>query len=111
LLHLPKEDAQKAQAAMFSDPNMAMDTMKKNLSMIEPIHVNEYFLIRASVDVRHASKHVCPFGTTIFCRNSKGMKLKIIFPIQEILNLMKYISQFGLGSCVVWCTSEICSWP
>jgi len=33
LLHVPKEDAQKAQAAMFSDPNMAMD-MKKNLSMI-----------------------------------------------------------------------------
>ena len=92
MLHLPKEDAQKAQAAMFSDPNMAMDTMKKNLSMIEPIHVNEYFLIRASVDVRHASKHVCPFGTTIFCRNSKGMKLKIIL----ILKLVKYISQFEL---------------
>ncbi|KAL6845899.1 hypothetical protein ACP4OV_023347 [Aristida adscensionis] len=36
LLHVPKEDAQKAQAAMFSDPNMAMDMMKKNLSMIIP---------------------------------------------------------------------------
>jgi hypothetical protein len=36
LLHVPKEDAQKAQAAMFSDPNMAMDMMKKNLSMIVP---------------------------------------------------------------------------
>ncbi|KAG8057251.1 hypothetical protein GUJ93_ZPchr0002g26152 [Zizania palustris] len=36
LLHVPKEEAQKAQAAMFSDPNMAMDMMKKNLSMIVP---------------------------------------------------------------------------
>ena len=53
--------------------------------------------IRASVDVlRHASKHVCPFDTIILCRNSKGMKLKIIFLIQEIINLMKYISQLEL---------------
>jgi ER membrane protein complex subunit 3 len=29
-------DAQKAQVAIFSDPNMAMDMMKKNLSMIVP---------------------------------------------------------------------------
>lgn len=36
LLYVPKEDAQKAQAQMFQDPNMAMDMMKKNLSMIIP---------------------------------------------------------------------------
>lgn len=36
LLHVPKEQAQNAQAQMFSDPNMAMDMMKKNLSMIIP---------------------------------------------------------------------------
>jgi ER membrane protein complex subunit 3 len=29
-------DAQKDQVAMFSDPNMTMDMMKKNLSMIVP---------------------------------------------------------------------------
>jgi ER membrane protein complex subunit 3 len=29
-------DAQKAQVAIFSDPNMAMDMMKKNLSIIVP---------------------------------------------------------------------------
>jgi hypothetical protein len=29
-------DAQKAQVAMFSNPNMAMDMMKKNLSMVVP---------------------------------------------------------------------------
>ncbi|KAM0932345.1 putative integral membrane protein EMC3/TMCO1 [Dioscorea sansibarensis] len=36
LLHVPKEQAQNAQAQMFSDPNMAMDMMKKNLSMLIP---------------------------------------------------------------------------
>ncbi|KAG1364250.1 putative ER membrane protein complex subunit 3 [Cocos nucifera] len=36
LLHVPKDQAQNAQAQMFSDPNMAMDMMKKNLSMIIP---------------------------------------------------------------------------
>ncbi|KAJ1695046.1 hypothetical protein LUZ63_011744 [Rhynchospora breviuscula] len=36
LLYVPKEEAQKAQAQMFQDPNMAMDMMKKNLSMIIP---------------------------------------------------------------------------
>lgn len=36
LLFVPKEEAQKAQAQMFQDPNMAMDMMKKNLSMIIP---------------------------------------------------------------------------
>lgn len=36
LLHVPKDQAQNAQAQMFSDPNMALDMMKKNLSMIIP---------------------------------------------------------------------------
>ncbi|KAL9236567.1 hypothetical protein vseg_011219 [Gypsophila vaccaria] len=36
LLHVPKGQAPNAQAQMFSDPNMAMDMMKKNLSMIIP---------------------------------------------------------------------------
>lgn len=37
ILYVPKGQAQNAQAAqMFSDPNMAMDMMKKNLSMIIP---------------------------------------------------------------------------
>ncbi|PKA62895.1 hypothetical protein AXF42_Ash018889 [Apostasia shenzhenica] len=36
LLHVPKGQAQNTQAQMFSDPNMAMDMMKKNLSMIIP---------------------------------------------------------------------------
>lgn len=36
LLHVPKGQAQNPQAQMFSDPNMAMDMMKKNLSMIVP---------------------------------------------------------------------------
>ncbi|KAK4372769.1 hypothetical protein RND71_008153 [Anisodus tanguticus] len=36
LLHVPKGEAQNPQAQMFSDPNMAMDMMKKNLSMIIP---------------------------------------------------------------------------
>eukprot|EP00250_Pteridium_aquilinum_P008579 c18049_g1_i1 orf=317-1072(-) len=36
LLHVPKGQAQNMQAQMFSDPNMAMDMMKKNLSMIIP---------------------------------------------------------------------------
>ena len=36
LLHVPKGQTQNAQAQMFSDPNMAMDMMKKNLSMIIP---------------------------------------------------------------------------
>ncbi|KAM7270434.1 hypothetical protein ACFE04_029648 [Oxalis oulophora] len=36
LLFVPKGQAQNAQAQMFSDPNMAMDMMKKNLSMIIP---------------------------------------------------------------------------
>ncbi|EXB41575.1 Transmembrane protein 111 [Morus notabilis] len=37
LLHVPKGQSQNAQAAqMFSDPNMATDMMKKNLSMIIP---------------------------------------------------------------------------
>ncbi|XP_010422233.1 PREDICTED: ER membrane protein complex subunit 3 [Camelina sativa] len=36
LLHVPKGEAPNPQAAMFSDPNMAMDMMKKNLSMIIP---------------------------------------------------------------------------
>ncbi|KAJ7545146.1 hypothetical protein O6H91_09G109500 [Diphasiastrum complanatum] len=36
LLHVPKGQAQNMQAQMFSDPNMAMDMMKKNLSMIVP---------------------------------------------------------------------------
>ncbi|XP_078176349.1 uncharacterized protein LOC144569751 [Carex rostrata] len=30
-LHVPEEEAQRSQAPMFQDPNMAMDTMKKNL--------------------------------------------------------------------------------
>lgn len=36
LLHVPKGQSQNAQAQMFSDPNMAMDMMKNNLSMIIP---------------------------------------------------------------------------
>ncbi|ESQ55113.1 hypothetical protein EUTSA_v10026090mg [Eutrema salsugineum] len=36
LLHVPKDQAQNPQAQMFSDPNMATDMMKKNLSMIIP---------------------------------------------------------------------------
>ncbi|XP_042388467.1 ER membrane protein complex subunit 3-like isoform X3 [Zingiber officinale] len=36
LLHVPKGQAQNPQAQMFSDPNMAMDMMKKNISMIVP---------------------------------------------------------------------------
>ncbi|GMP75713.1 hypothetical protein CsSME_00032702 [Camellia sinensis var. sinensis] len=36
LLFVPNGQAQNAQAQMFSDPNMAMDMMKKNLSMIIP---------------------------------------------------------------------------
>ncbi|XP_073055976.1 uncharacterized protein [Primulina eburnea] len=36
LLHVPKGQAPNPQAQMFSDPNMAMDMMKKNLSMIIP---------------------------------------------------------------------------
>ncbi|CAA7407927.1 unnamed protein product [Spirodela intermedia] len=36
ILHVPKGQAQNAQAQMFSDPNMAVDMMKKNLSMIIP---------------------------------------------------------------------------
>uniref|UniRef100_A0A0C9S5B4 ER membrane protein complex subunit 3 n=1 Tax=Wollemia nobilis TaxID=56998 RepID=A0A0C9S5B4_9CONI len=36
LLHVPKGQAQNMQAQMFTDPNMAMDMMKKNLSMIIP---------------------------------------------------------------------------
>lgn len=36
LLYVPKGQTQNAQAQMFSDPNMAMDMMKKNLSMIIP---------------------------------------------------------------------------
>lgn len=36
LLHVPKGQGQNMQAQMFSDPNMAMDMMKKNLSMIVP---------------------------------------------------------------------------
>ncbi|CAO2823594.1 unnamed protein product [Amaranthus hypochondriacus] len=36
LLHVPKGQSQNAQAQMFTDPNMAMDMMKKNLSMIIP---------------------------------------------------------------------------
>ncbi|KAL1211038.1 hypothetical protein V5N11_018448 [Cardamine amara subsp. amara] len=36
LLHVPKGEGQNPQAQMFSDPNMAMDMMKKNLSMIIP---------------------------------------------------------------------------
>jgi len=49
--------------------------------------------IRASVDVRHASKHVCPFGTTILC------KFSVLWSI--FLNL-------DYGSCVIWSMSEIC---
>ncbi|GAB2236218.1 hypothetical protein Droror1_Dr00027957 [Drosera rotundifolia] len=36
LLHVPKGQVQNAQSQMFSDPNMTMDMMKKNLSMIIP---------------------------------------------------------------------------
>ncbi|KAG2276159.1 hypothetical protein Bca4012_043632 [Brassica carinata] len=36
LLHVPKGQGTNPQAQMFSDPNMAMDMMKKNLSMIIP---------------------------------------------------------------------------
>jgi hypothetical protein len=36
LLFVPKGQATNPQAQMFSDPNMAMDMMKKNLSMIIP---------------------------------------------------------------------------
>ncbi|EFJ16068.1 hypothetical protein SELMODRAFT_179181 [Selaginella moellendorffii] len=36
LLHVPKGQGQNVQAQMLSDPNMAMDMMKKNLSMIIP---------------------------------------------------------------------------
>lgn len=36
LLFIPKGQAQNPQAQMLSDPNMAMDMMKKNLSMIIP---------------------------------------------------------------------------
>ncbi|KAF8369590.1 hypothetical protein HHK36_032389 [Tetracentron sinense] len=35
-LHVPKGQAQNPQAQKFSDPNMAVDMMKKNLSMIIP---------------------------------------------------------------------------
>jgi hypothetical protein len=39
-------DAQKAQVAMFSDPNMTMDMMMKNLSMIVPqVRPNECTLL------------------------------------------------------------------
>ncbi|GAB4826499.1 hypothetical protein Ancab_033395 [Ancistrocladus abbreviatus] len=34
LLHVPKGQAQNAQAQMCSDPNVAMDMIKENLSMI-----------------------------------------------------------------------------
>ena len=36
MLHVPKGQGTNPQAQMFSDPNMAMDMMKKNLSMIIP---------------------------------------------------------------------------
>eukprot|EP00475_Leptophrys_vorax_P006949 TRINITY_DN14359_c0_g1_i1.p1 TRINITY_DN14359_c0_g1~~TRINITY_DN14359_c0_g1_i1.p1 ORF type:complete len:252 (+),score=32.08 TRINITY_DN14359_c0_g1_i1:138-893(+) len=36
LLHVPKGQASNPSAAMFSDPNVAMDMMKKNLGMIVP---------------------------------------------------------------------------
>ncbi|KMZ62181.1 Transmembrane protein [Zostera marina] len=36
LLHIPPGQAPNPQAQMFSDPNMATDMMKKNLSMIIP---------------------------------------------------------------------------
>ena len=36
LLFVPKGQTQNPQAQMFSDPIMAMDMMKKNLSMIVP---------------------------------------------------------------------------
>ena len=45
LLFVPKGQAQNAQAQMFSDPNMAMDMMKKNLSMIIPQVRNNRLLI------------------------------------------------------------------
>ena len=44
LLHVPKGQSQNAQAQMFSDPNLAMDMMKKNLSMIIP-QVLHYILL------------------------------------------------------------------
>lgn len=51
LLFVPKGQAQNPQAQMFSDPNMAMDMMKKNLSMIIPqvlkFKVSPYFGIRS----------------------------------------------------------------
>ena len=40
LLFVPKGQVQNPQAQMFSDPNMAMDMMKKNLSMIIPQVLN-----------------------------------------------------------------------
>lgn len=36
LLFVPKGQGNNMQAQMFTDPNMAMDMMKKNLSMIIP---------------------------------------------------------------------------
>lgn len=47
MLFVPKGQAQNPQAQMFSDPNMAMDMMKKNLSMIIP----QVFQIAASIIV------------------------------------------------------------
>lgn len=46
LLYVPKGQSQNAQAAqMFSDPNMATDMMKKNLSMIIPQVLHFSYLI------------------------------------------------------------------
>ncbi|KAF9596369.1 hypothetical protein IFM89_009717 [Coptis chinensis] len=64
LLHVPKGQAQNAQAQMFFDPNMAMDMMKKNLSMIIPqgqlllsyIVGNPYFCVGQLLLLRFCSR-------------------------------------------------------
>ncbi|THG03629.1 hypothetical protein TEA_014479 [Camellia sinensis var. sinensis] len=54
LLFVPKGQAQNAQAQMFSDPNMAMDMMKKNLSMIIPQF--SFLFLLLNFDLRHVRK-------------------------------------------------------
>ncbi len=44
-LFVPKGQAQNAQAQMFSDPNMAMDMMKK-----EPLHDHSTGIVLCFVD-------------------------------------------------------------
>ncbi|KAL8128884.1 hypothetical protein V2J09_018039 [Rumex salicifolius] len=75
LLHVPKGEGQNPQAQMFSDPNMAMDMMKKNLSMIIPqtltfAWVNFFF--------------------------SGFVAAKIPFPLTQRFRSMYFLNLFGL---------------